>query len=143
MAKSAQVMIDKYKKGITGGAAAYIEGVQSTTKDPIALAIASKDKYQAKLIESFAEGSFEKGLAGWNKQAWQQVAVAAAPKFTAAAPQAATKYARFAAIAAPMQAQFSAQIDSMPSATDADMDARMLANAALQRTMKGVMRGKR
>lgn len=143
MAKSAQVMTDKFKAGIAGGQKAYTEGVQNTDKDPAQLAIAAKDKWQAKLQEAFAEGSFEKGLAAVPKAAWQQATIAGASKYTQSAANAATKYSKYATVVAPMQGANQKVIDSMPSASDADNDARMLANVNFQRSLKGIMRGRR
>lgn len=143
MAKSAQQMIDKYKAGISGGGAAYQAGVNGTTKDPIQAAIKAKDKWAQKIQEAINNDSFAAGLQGVTKAQWQQSCVAATSKYTGSAPQATAKFTKYAQIVAPLQAANSAAIDAMPNTTDADSEARMMANLAFQRNLKGIMRGRR
>lgn len=137
MAKTPQQMTDKYKSGVSNGGAAFAQGIQQTQKDPIQLAIAAAPKYIQRLQDSFANGSYVKGLGKSNKAAWTAGSVAAQSKYTGSANAGAQKYNRYATAAAPQIAAFQAQVDAMPNITDADAEARAVKMIQLMRTLKG------
>lgn len=142
MAKTAQQMVEKYTRGMAEGGKAYIDGIASTDKDPIQLAIAAAPKYEARVMEAIRENRYAEGLAGTNKQQWQQASKAGAQKFTQSATTAGAKFQRYATVAAPLLAQISQEVQAMPNITEADAEARMIENMRKMKQLKGITRGR-
>ena len=69
--KTANVAGTKWQVRTANAGPDYLAGVNNTTKDQAAAAIAAKSAWQAGLTAAFAAGAFEKGLSRSGKQGWQ------------------------------------------------------------------------
>lgn len=126
-------MANKWKAGVQNGTAAYLDGVSSTEKNPIQLAIDAAPKWAQKVQEAAANGSYAAGFAGMTKSDWQAAAKNGASKFAGSAQAGMTNFMRYASAAAPVLAEISREVASMPNLTEADADARMLAASHMAR----------
>lgn len=125
---SAQTVWATYQANAGAAGPKYLAGVESTTKDPTALAAAAAPKWFQKLTEAYQQGRFQAGLAKVGKQGWiQAVKDKGAANFVTGVNAAETKFlASFTKLLA-YEAQAQQQIASMPNVTSADGDQRMLA----------------
>lgn len=69
--KSLAKAAEKWKNRASGAASDYKEGVQTTTKDQAALAIAAKDSYATGVQDAISRGAFESGLAAAGTSKWR------------------------------------------------------------------------
>lgn len=65
----------KWRANFAASTEKYKQGVQTTDKDPIQLAIAAAPRWFQGVQEAHADGRYEKGLSKSNKQLWQQACV--------------------------------------------------------------------
>lgn len=137
MAINVQKAIGKWQANTGAAAEAMKDGVRNTSKDPIALAAAAADKYIQNVQKAHSEGRFQKGLAKTNKAEWQAAMIDKGAQNMANGARAASPRA-LKAIGDVIQYTQSVadQIASMPSATEADMDARALKTIQLMREYK-------
>jgi hypothetical protein len=102
----------------------YVDGINNTTKDPAALAIAAGQRYIQRVQESFNNGKWANGLRR-AASTWKSVTAAKAGNFAtgvAASEQKVT--AAFTALYA-YEDNLEGQIATMPNVTPADRKARM------------------
>jgi len=105
----------------------WLEGVKSPSRDPIASAIAAKDKWEDRLKQAIADKKFEKGLA---KSSHSEI-VAVAEKIGAGGYSTGVearegKIKRVFTELQPLQQAVSDTIQGMPDKTDADREKRLL-----------------
>lgn len=143
--RTPQQIIDRYKAGIAGAGQAYQDGIRSVTVNPAQIAIAAAPKYEQKIMESIADKRYQAGLADVTLQGWQAASVAGATKLTQSSGTAAAKFGTYMSQAAPIIAAIQQEVRAMPDVTEADADARMLANKNLMKTrLRGIKgRGRR
>lgn len=124
----------KWKARTAAAQQDYVDGALSTDKDPTALAIAAGPRYIANVQRSFNDGTWANRLRASGKTGWQNgIRDKGATNFTNGVQNAGAKAeAAFVALAAYI-AGVQRQIASMPNVTDADREARMLANTRLMR----------
>lgn len=125
---SAQEVADKWAQRAGAAGADYARGVETTDKDPTALAAANGQRYITGVQEAYSSGKWARRLQQVGKAGWQAaVRDKGVANYGTGIAAAKDKYA--AAIGPVLAAVQSAQrtVQSMPSATAAQRDARMLA----------------
>lgn len=114
----------RYVQGASQGQARFVEGVQSTTKDPTALAVAAQGKLVTNFNAAIQAGKYARGLSRVGKAGWQAATVAKASNYTTGIQAGASKYE---AAIGPVLSQISSlqsQIAQMPNNTIEDSAAR-------------------
>jgi len=102
----------------------YVDGVNNTTKDPAALAIAAGPRYLQRVTDAFNSGKWANGLRR-SAASWKSITAAKASNFStgvAAAEQKVTD--AFTSLYA-FEQNLENTIASMPNVTPADRKARM------------------
>jgi hypothetical protein len=79
MAKTLDQVVSKWATNAGGAQQTYVDGIQNTTVDPTALAIANEAGYLSGVQQSV--GLWRAGLARAGKTGWQQAAVAKAGNY--------------------------------------------------------------
>lgn len=128
MALDPQAVAAKWAQRAGAASQDYAAGVQNTTKDPTALAAAAGQRYIQGVQESYNSGKWARALQRVGKSGWQQaVADKGVANYATGINAGQAKYA--AAIGPVLQAVAAGQslVAGMPSVTDAQRDARMLA----------------
>lgn len=124
----AQSVADKWVTRTSAASGDYVAGVETTDKDPTALAIVAIPRMRQRVLEAIDSGKVAAGLRRVGKQGWiDAVRAKGAANFssgvTAARDTVATAFAPLLAYEANLQRQ----VQGMPSNTDAEREARMLA----------------
>lgn len=128
----------KWKNRTVGASADYVKGVRSTDKDPIQLAIQSKDKWFARVQEAQANDRFAKGLAKTNKAAWAKAAEEkGAQRITSGVTGAEARMSQFMGAFLPAQRAITDEVRSMPSTTLDQRLQRMVEQARKTAALKG------
>jgi len=128
----------KYLRNANNAAQDWADGIQNTQKDIAGLAVKAKDKYKASVQASLANDTWAKKMA---KVSTADIKAAAA-KAGSAAYSAGINNKGDKALKAfgrvfPLIDQVAASVNAMPDTTPAQRDAKMLANAAGLRGIKG------
>ena len=105
----------------------FVEGVQSTTKDPTALAIAQSQKLQANFIQSVQSGRWARGLQRSGKAGWQAATVAKANNYSTGIAASKDKYAQAIGPVLQVMGQLQTQVQAMPKGNIQDSVARATA----------------
>jgi hypothetical protein len=103
----------------------FVDGVQQTSKDPTALAIAAGQRYLARVTESFNNGKWANGLRRAGKSKWQGNTVAKASNFATGVAAAEQEYAGALAPLYAYEDTLESTVATMPNVTPADRKARM------------------
>lgn len=119
----------RWTAGASQGQQRFVEGVQSTTKDPTALAIAAQNKMLANVTAAITSGRYARGLSRVGKAGWQQATVAKAANYSVGIQASSAKYETAIGPVLSQIASLQQQIASMPSATLQDNINRMIAFA--------------
>jgi hypothetical protein len=137
MTPDAASVFAKWKTNSTNAADAYVNGVQSSDKDIVALAIGAIPRMRANILKAIDDGRVANGLRKVGTQGIKDaVALKGKVAFTNGIDGAQSK---FEASFAPLLTYIDGvkrQIAAMPNLTDADRDARMLKNVQLMRQYK-------
>lgn len=124
----AQAVADKWAQRAGAATQDYQRGIETTDKDPTALAAAAGGRYIAAVQAAYNSGKWARRLQQVGKAGWQSASVAkGVPNYATGVQQSRDKYAT--AIGPVLAAVQAGQriVASMPSVTDAQRDARMLA----------------
>ena len=130
-----------YEPGITDAATAaarwvgaagvaqqrYTEGVQSTAKDPTALAVNAQAKMRQNVVASIDSGRWARGLQSVGKAGWQAAAVAKAGNYSTGISASEQKYLQAIGPVLQIEASLQQQIAAMPNVTLQDSINRMAA----------------
>jgi hypothetical protein len=120
----AQSVAAKWSQRTQAAAQDYTAGVQNTTKDPTANAIAAGPRYIQRVTEAFNSGKWANGLRRTGKAGWQAATIAKAGNFsTGVAASEAKVSAAFQPLLA-FEASLQQRIEQMPNITLADRVAR-------------------
>ena len=117
----------RYVAGAAQGQQRFVEGVQNTSKDPTALAIAQQQKMLTNVTQAITSGKYARGLSRVGKAGWQAATVAKAANYSVGIQAGASKYE---AAIGPVLSQISTlqgQLASMPRSTFQDSINRMVA----------------
>lgn len=121
---SSQSAADRWKQAGASSQQRFVDGVNSTQKDPGALAAAQVQKLLTNLTQAITSGRWQRAVTAMGPAAWKQVTVAKAANWGVGIAASVDKYrAAYDAMLPTMQATQS-RIDGMPSATLADSIAR-------------------
>ena len=124
---SAAEVAQRWQAGISSSGTRYTDGVQSTTKDPTALAIQNQGKLQNNFNQAVSSGRWARNLGRVGKVGWQTATVAKAQNWQTGAQASVGKFETAMGPVLQIEASLQSQIASMPSATLADSIARMAA----------------
>lgn len=134
---SPQQIADKQVRNAQNAVSDYRQGVQSTNKNPMQLAVAAIPKMRANFNAAIDNGKVAAGLNSVSLASWkQQTAVVGGDRYAAGVAAAKPKIIAFQTQIAPFRDQLSAAIQSMPSDTFEQRMARMRANAEGMHTFK-------
>jgi hypothetical protein len=136
MATDVATAVERWKAGASVGQQRYTEGIQSTTKDPVALAIAQQSKLVANFSQSVSSGRWARNLAKTGKVGWQAASLAKASNWGTGIAAGADKYQTAMGVWLPIINQAAAQVQSMPKATIGDSAARATAFMTALHTAK-------
>lgn len=124
----AATVAQRWVQGATGAAQRYKDGVDQTTKDPTALAIAQVQKLQTNFIASVTSGRWQRALQAVGRAGWQAAVDAkGAANYTTGIQAAAGKYQEKIAPVLAYEATLQARVQAMPNASLADSIARATA----------------
>ena len=120
--------VDQQVKGAEDSGDAWLEGVKNPSRDPIAAAIAAKDKYKDRLEQAIKDGKWEKNLAKSSHAEIVKVAEAVGTgAYTGGVTARKEKIARVVRELQPLVQSVSDAIQAMPDKTDANREARLIA----------------
>lgn len=120
----AQTAAQRYVQGASQGQQRFVEGVQSTSKDPTALAVAAQGKLVANFNAAVQAGKFARGLSRVGKAGWQAATVAKASNYATGIQAGASKYEQAIGPVLSQIATLQSQINAMPNNTIEDSAAR-------------------
>lgn len=116
----------------------YLRGIKHPKKDPIKAGIAAQPKYEAKMKDPKVLARRAEQLAKTNMDEWAVMAeTLGADKLVDGVVKRKHKVERFVAKFQPLLKAHLAKIDLMPDATEADREAKMLANKRGLQKLKG------
>ena len=123
---SATAAATKWSEKTQGAQQDYVDGVQGTTKDPTALAVAAGQRYIAQVTAAFNSGKWANGLRRVSQAQWKAITVAKAGAFASGVAASESKVASAFGPLFAFEDNLETAIASMPNVTPADRKARML-----------------
>lgn len=117
----------RWQTGAGGAQQRFVEGVQSTSKDPTALAAAQAQKMLNGVTQAVTSGYWQQRLADVGKTGWQQATVAKAANYGVGVQAAGSKYQQGYQQFWNYMTPYLNQVLSMPKNTLADSIARATA----------------
>ena len=119
-----QTAVERWAQAAGQGQQRYTEGIQNTTKDPTALAVAQSGKLVANFTQAVSSGRWARNLAKAGKAGWQAAAIAKASNYGTGIAAGRSKFEAAMTTWLPIINQAAAQVQSMPSNTIEDSAAR-------------------
>lgn len=139
MAADLTTTVSRWSGAAAGAQQKYVEGVQTTTKDPVAAAIRAEGALVANFTASVTSGRWRQRLSAKGKQGWVDAVVAKANNYSTGIQAGTTNYERAMTTWLPIIQQAAAQVQTMPSGTLANSIARMTAfSTALYNRKRGL-----
>lgn len=137
MAINTQKILEKWKRNAGQSTEAFKDGVNGVKVAPTQKAAQNVEKYRAGVMRAIDDGSFVDNLNKVTLADWQQATADKGSRnyqngISSISPRAAKNMADQQQYAE----QVSVEIASMPSLTESDMEARMLANVRKMREFK-------
>lgn len=127
----------KWSDRLSAATQDMIDGVNAVTVAPSQLAVAHEDTFRQRLMEAINSGKWRDNLSAVTLQSWKtDMTTRGIPRAVEAARTALPATVAFLQQFLPFAAQVSDEIRAMPNATEADRNARMLANVARMRTFR-------
>lgn len=117
MATDLATTISRWQQGASAGQAKYVEGVQSTTKDPVAAAIRAQGALVSNFNEAVSSGRWARGLQSVGKAGWQAAVQAKAQNYSTGIAAGADNYQQAMTTWLPRIQQAAASVQAMPSGT--------------------------
>lgn len=105
----------------------YVNGVETTSKDPTQLAINNQSRLLANFQAAVNSGKWANRLRAVGKTGWQQAVADKANNFSTGVNAAQAKVAAAFAPLLQYENNLQQQVDAMPNVTDTDRENRMLA----------------
>lgn len=105
----------------------YVTGVETTTKDPTALAIAAQPRMRANVIAAIDSGKWANKLRAKGKTGWQDAVKAKANNFSNGVAAAQTAFVSAFGPLLTYENSLQQQVAALPNVTDTDRENRMLA----------------
>jgi len=126
--KSVARWVEQQVKGAEDAGDAWLDGVKNPSRDPIASAIAAKDKYKNRLEQAIKDGKWEKNLAKSSHAEIVEVAEAVGTgAYTGGVTARKKKISRVVTELQPLVQSVSDAIQAMPDGTDAEREKRLTA----------------
>ena len=116
----AQTAAERWVNSSGMGQTRYTEGVQATTVDPTARAIAQQAKLLQNFTQSVQNGRWSRGLQRVGAAGWKSAAVAKAGNYATGINASRQKFLDAIGPVLAVEAQLQQQIDSMPNVTIQD-----------------------
>lgn len=105
----------------------YVAGVESTSKDPTALAIQNQQRLLTNFQNAVNSGKWANRLRAIGKTGWQAAVTAKANNFSTGVNAAQSKVTAAFQPLLQYENSLQQQVDAMPNVTDSDRENRMLA----------------
>jgi len=121
--------VQRWKDSASQGQQRFLEGVQSTTKDPTALAIAAQPKLLANVTQAITSGRWARNLAQVGAAGWKQATVAKANNYATGIAASGDKFSQAMQVWLPIIMSTAQSVQSMPNASFQDSLNRMTAFA--------------
>lgn len=138
MAKSLEAVVSKWANNAGAAQQAYVDGINNTTVDPTAAAIANEQGYLVGVQQAVQSGLWRRRLQAVGKAGWQQAAVAKAANFGTGISAGRGKFESAMATWLPIINQTAAAAKAMPGQT---LDQRIARSAFVSRTLYNRKRG--
>jgi hypothetical protein len=132
LAKDLASVVRKWTANASGAQQAYIDGIESTTVDPTALAIANEQGYLAGVQSAVTTGLWRRKLSAVGRAGWQAASIAKASNFSTGIAAGASKYERSMTTWLPIIQQAGVAAKAMPGQT---LDQRLARSAYFGRTL--------
>jgi len=141
MVLSPSEIVEKQIRRASGAVSDYQRGVANPIRNPLDAALAAAGKYQAKMKESLDKKRWEQAIASTPKGlASEKAATIGADRYAGGVEASRDKITRFQTGFAPFREAVVRQVEGLPEDTDAQRDARVLANLKGLREAKGKWR---
>ena len=124
MATDVATAVERWAAGASTGQQRYTEGIQNTTADPAARAIAAKGKLLANFTGAVNSGRWERNLAKAGKAKWQASSIAKAGNWATGISAGRSAYEAAMQTWLPFINSTAAQVQSMPNGSIEDSAAR-------------------
>jgi hypothetical protein len=138
----AAMMTEKYLRNTANATSDYVRGVQNPRRDPKQAAVAAAGKWRDKVQQAIQRDAFRRGVSNYDSAAAIQAATSdGGAAYSAGIQKRSTKIANAFQKLAPALASVSQTIQGMPQDTDAQREARMVANLRAMRDVGVRIRG--
>lgn len=117
MATDLATTISRWQQGASAGQTRYVEGVRSTTKDPVAAAIRAQGALLSNFSESVTSGRWARNLQAVGKAGWQSAVEAKQGNYSTGIAAGADNYQQAMTTWLPRIQQAAASVQTMPSGT--------------------------
>jgi hypothetical protein len=139
MAKDLASVVQKWTGSAGTAQAAYVTGVETTTKDPVAAAVRAQPQLVQNFTQAVTSGRWARNLTAVGKSGWQAASVAKAGNYSTGIQAGAPKYEAAMTTWLPIINQAAATVNQMPSGSLANNLARSNAFAtALYNRKRGL-----
>jgi hypothetical protein len=133
---------EQWQKKLTdrSGAAGqdWLDGVKNPIRDPVQAALKAEGKWKAKMQDAITKGTWAKKMAKVDSAAMKATAERVGPgAYTQGIAARSDKILAAGARILPKIYAAADQVGAMPDTTEADRDARMMANVKAMRAIKG------
>jgi hypothetical protein len=116
-------------EGVNAAGSRWVEGIKNPRRDPQQAALKATARYKEQTLKAINEGRYEQGVAAYSvDQMIATVDALGANVYTQGVATRVHKIEAAQGVLLPLMARHLATIDAMPAVTDADREARMLAN---------------
>lgn len=132
----------KWASKMAGATQDYVDGVNAVTEAPGVAAAAHQDTLVTRFNQAVQSGQWASAVQSVSLSDWKTATTKyGAQNLQSGAAKGQAKMLRYMQAAAPEYSRIKSEIRSMPNATDADRQARMMRNMQLMKGLKGL--GKR
>jgi hypothetical protein len=115
MAKDLASVASSWANSAAGAQQKFVDGVQNTTKDPVARAIAAQPAMLANYSQSITSGRWQQRIAAVGKAGWQQATIAKAQNYSTGIQAGRGNYESAMQTWLPIINQAAATVNAMPS----------------------------
>lgn len=117
MAKSLESVVNKWAANASGAQQAFVDGIQGTTVDPTALAVANESGYLQGVQQAVTSGLWRRKLQQVGKAGWQQASIDKAGNYGTGIAAGRSKFERSMQTWLPIIQQVGAAAKQMPGQT--------------------------
>ena len=117
MAKDLATTSQNWSTGAGGAQQKFVTGVQNTTKDPVARAIAAQAALLSNFTQAVTSGRWQRNLSAVGKAGWQSATVAKAANYSTGIAAGLANYETAMQTWLPRINQAAATVQAMPSGT--------------------------